>query len=76
MEIKEVNLKLIKKRLESISNKNGDERIRELQVLLRTLYPLVADTKGDKVLELYTKLKKGEGADEAESFIKETLNSL
>ncbi|WP_461832043.1 hypothetical protein [Aquifex sp.] len=76
MEIKEVNLKLIKKRLENLSNKNGDERIRELQVLLRTLYPLVADTKGDKVLELYTKLKKGEGADEAESFIKETLNSL
>ncbi|GAB6065947.1 hypothetical protein JCM9492_10390 [Aquifex pyrophilus] len=76
MELKGVNLNLIKKRLEGIKDKNGKEKAEELLIILRMLYPLVADSKGSEVLELYTKLKKGEGTDEAESFIRETINSL
>ncbi|HIQ48258.1 MAG TPA: hypothetical protein EYH58_01285 [Aquifex aeolicus] len=76
MDIKRMNVELIKKKFEELSNKS--EKKEEIQLLLRLVYPLVADTKGKEVLELYTKLKEEDtnSLKEAKEFLEKIVKSL
>ncbi|WP_164930772.1 hypothetical protein [Aquifex aeolicus] len=77
MDIRKTEVSLIKKRWENIKSKNGEERKKELMILLRMIYPLIADSRGREVLELYTKLKgSDEALKEAEGFLEEVIRSL
>jgi len=77
MDIRQLEVNLIRKKWEALQSKNGEERKKEVLVLLRMVYPLVADTRGKEVLELYTKLKEGDEAlKEAEGFLQEVIKSL
>ncbi|HID65841.1 MAG TPA: hypothetical protein EYP32_02965 [Aquificaceae bacterium] len=71
-----MNVELIKKKFEELSNKS--EKKEEIQLLLRLVYPLVADTKGKEVLELYTKLKEEDtnSLKEAKEFLEKIVKSL
>ncbi|RUM31665.1 MAG: hypothetical protein DSY42_02310 [Aquifex sp.] len=80
MDIKRVNVELIKKKFEELSNKSEEEKEKrkEIQLLLRLVYPLIADTKGKEVLELYTKLKEKDtnSLKETEEFLEKIVKSL
>ncbi|HIP43597.1 MAG TPA: hypothetical protein EYG91_06920 [Aquifex aeolicus] len=78
MDVKRVNVELIKKKFGELSNKNGEEKKKEIKLLLRLVYPLIADTKGKEVLELYTKLKEKDtnSLKEIEEFLQEIVKSL
>ena len=78
MDIKRINVELIKKKFEELSNKSGEEKKKEIQLLLRLVYPLIADTKGKEVLELYTKLKEEDtnSLKETEEFLERIVKSL
>ncbi|RUM28501.1 MAG: hypothetical protein DSY32_04285 [Aquifex sp.] len=77
MDIRQVEVNLIKKKWEKLEAKNGEDRKREVLILLRMVYPLLADTKGKEILDLYTKLKESDEAlKEAEEFLEEAIRSL
>ena len=78
MDLKRLNVELIKKKFEELSNKSEKEKKKVTQLLLRLVYPLVADTKGREVLELYTKLKEDNtnSLEEVEEFLEKIVKSL
>ena len=78
MDLKRLNVELIKKKFEELSNKSEKEKKKVTQLLLRLVYPLVADTKGREVLELYTKLKEDNtnSLEEVEEFLGKIVKSL
>ena len=77
MDLKAVEVKLAKKFWENAKKLNGEARKEETLKVLRLLYPLVADTRGREVLEVYTELKQDERVQErAEKLIEEILSSL
>ena len=77
MDLKALEAGLAKKLFENARKLNGAKRREETLKILRILFPLVADTRGRDVLEIYTELKNDEGAQEkAEKLIEEILSSL
>ncbi|WP_461829297.1 hypothetical protein [Aquifex sp.] len=77
MDLKAVEVKLAKKFWENAKKLNGEARKEETLKVLRLLYPLVADTRGKEVLEVYTELKGDDKAQEkAERLIEDILSSL
>lgn len=71
MDMKEIEIELVKKRLEKAKEK---DRVEEIRRALRIIYPLFADTRGKEILEVYTELKENEKAvEKAEKLIKELL---
>ena len=77
MDLKAIEVKLAKKFWENTKKLNGEARKEETLKVLRILYPLVADTRGREVLEVYTELKQDEKVPErAEKLIEEILSSL
>ena len=71
MDMKEIEIELVKKRLEKAKEKDRAEEIRRA---LRMIYPLFADTRGEEILEVYTELKENEKAvEKAEKLIRELL---
>ncbi|NPA32514.1 MAG: hypothetical protein GXO04_02680 [Aquificae bacterium] len=78
MDQKSITLELIKKHMSRLHQLGEKEKVRELMLLLRLVYPLLADTKGSQILELYTRLKTEpeKALKEAEEFIKSLEASL
>ena len=71
MDMKEIEIELVKKRLEKAKEK---DRVEEIRRALRMIYPLFADTRGKEILEIYTELKENEKAvEKAEKLIRELL---
>ena len=74
MDMKEIEIELIKKRLQRAKEKSEKEKVEELMRALRMIYPLFADTKGKEILETYTELKENKDAvEKTEKLIKELL---
>ncbi len=77
MDLKAIEVKLAKKFWENTKKLNGEARKEETLKVLRILYPLVADTRGREVLEVYTELKQDDKVQErAEKLIEEIFSSL
>jgi len=77
MDLKELEKGLALRLLEKAQKaESKEEKVKFLMKTLRVLYPLVADTRGKEVLDLYTRLKEGEGLEEAFNFAREVLGAF
>lgn len=77
MDLRGFEIDLARKRWEKAKSLNGKEKIEETMRVLRIIFPLVADTRGKEVLEVYTELKNSEEAlKKAEKLVEDILSSL
>ena len=77
MDLRGFEIDLARKRWEKVKSLNGKEKIEETMRVLRIIFPLVADTRGKEVLEVYTELKISEEAlKKAEKLVEDILSSL
>ncbi|NPB06443.1 MAG: hypothetical protein GXO03_02440 [Aquificae bacterium] len=73
MDLSALQRRLAEEFLSRALKAEGDERRELLMRVFRLLYPLYAESKGPRLLELYTLLKEGKAVDEALSFAQELL---
>ena len=77
MDLRGFEIDLARKRWEKVKSLNRKEKIEETMRVLRIIFPLVADTRGKEVLEVYTELKNSEEAlKKAEKLVEDILSSL